>query len=141
MAENFITFDEGAKQLLAAGLPATAHFLLSTKPTSGAGAHKVTDTLSGTGVGEITGTGYGRKSEATPAASGSGEGAREVAWGQQTWATETETNWQEAKSVVLVTSADNTGKAIMAWDLQAGGAARNLGQANIEEHFTPVYKL
>jgi hypothetical protein len=139
---DFLMYDEGAKQVLKSGFPATARFLLSTKPCSGTGAHKVTDTLSGTGVGEITGTGYARLNQATPEASGTGEGLRAVSFALMTWLTEAHTDWPtEVKSAVLVTSADNTGKAICAWNLQTGGAARNLSGANTKEEFTPTYEL
>lgn len=133
---DFIDFTEGQNQLLSGGLPSTCYFLLSTKPCSGGGAHAVGDTLAG-GVGEITGTGYARQSQARPAPSG---GA--AAFAQMSWATTTHTDWPSGvKSIVLVTSADNSGKAICAWNLIAGGAARDLSQASTTEQVTPTLSL
>jgi hypothetical protein len=133
-----ITFDEGITQLLTPGKgwPSEPSFLLSTKPCSGTGSHKVTDTYVG-GVGEITGTGYLAKKE-TFTISGSGEGERTLTFAQLAWLTESHTDWQNAKSVVAYDAT--TKKAFCAWNLQAGGAARTLGEANIEEKFTPTIK-
>lgn len=135
MAADFIALTEGENYLLGTGkgLPATCYFLLSTKPTSGAGALVVGDTLAG-GVGEITGTGYARQSQAAPTpASGA------AVFSQMTWATGAATNWPASvKSCILVTTSDNTGKAVCAWNLIAGGTARDLSQANTTEQFTPT---
>jgi hypothetical protein len=133
MATDFLWFTEGENYLLTSGVPATVYFLLSTKPASGAGCHVVGDTLVG-GVGEITGTGYARASQARPtAASG------QLAFTQMTWSTGAATNWSNSvKSCVAVTSSDNTGKALCAWNLQAGGGARDMSQASTSELFTPT---
>jgi hypothetical protein len=131
---DYLFFDEGVNELLDNGFPATCRWLLSTKPCSGAGAHAAGDTLSGAGVGEITGTGYGRQSQAEPAA-----GSRAKAFSQMTWDTGTATDWPASvKSAVLVTTADNSGKAIVAINLQAGGAARDMSAAHVQEKFTPT---
>lgn len=138
MATDFIRFDEGANYILTTGQgqPSTVFFLLSTKSCNGAGGSGQfthTDTLSGTGVGEITGTGYARQSQAaaTPATGG-------VSYAQMTWSTGAATDWSSAvRSVVATTSSNNTGKAICAWNLIAGGAARDLSQASTTEQFTP----
>lgn len=133
---DFISFNEGRKELVNNGLPATCYFLLSTRDCA---THAVTDTLAG-GVGEITGTGYARQSESEPTASAANPAA--VAFAQKSWATGSATNWPASvKSVVLVTSSDNTGKAICAWNLIAGGTARDLSQANTTENFTPTLTL
>lgn len=130
---DFIMFDEGADDLLANGLPATSYFLLSTKDCV---THVVGDTLA-VGVGEITGTSYARKSQATPASA-----AGVVDFAQMSWVTGANTDWPASvKSVVLVTTADNTGKAVCAWNLQAGGAARDLSGANTTENVTPTFTL
>lgn len=135
MATDFIAFTEGENYLLTTGqgLPATCYFLLSTKPASGAGAHVVGDTLAG-GVGEITGTGYTRQSQAAPTpASGA------TVFSQMTWATGAATNWPASvKSIVLVTTSNNTGKAVCAWNLIPGGTARDLSQANTTEQSAPT---
>jgi hypothetical protein len=133
---DFIMFDQGANEILDNGLPATCRFLLSTKPCSGTGAHAAADTLAG-GVGEISGTGYARQSQAEPAAA-----ARAKAFAQMTWSTGSATDWPTAVvSVVLVTSADNAGKAICAWNLVAGGTARNMSAPNTTENVTPTLTL
>jgi hypothetical protein len=130
---DFIAFTEGDNYVLQNGLPSTCYFLLSTTAVSGFTA---ASTLAG-GVGEITGTGYARQSQARPTPSG---GA--AAFSQMSWATGTHTDWPAAvKSIVLVTSSDNTGKAIGAWNLIPGGGSRDLSQANTTEQVTPTYSL
>jgi len=133
---DFIAFTEGKNELANNGLPSTCYFLLSTKPCSGTGTHVVGDTLSG-GVGEITGTGYARQSQSEPSAS-----SGTVTFSQMSWSTGSATDWPSSvKSVVLVTTSNNTGKAICAWNLQAGGTARDLSGANTTEQFTPTLTL
>lgn len=134
---DFIAFNEGRTELASNGLPATCYFLLSTKSVDATSAFAAGNTLSGATLGEITGTGYSRKSEAEPTpASGV------VAFAQKSWATGAATDWPSTvRSVVLVTTADNSGKAICAWNLQAGGTARDLSQANTTEQFTPTLTL
>jgi hypothetical protein len=91
-------------------------------------------------VGEITGTGYARQSESEPTASSANPTA--VAFAQKTWSTGSATDWPASvKSCVLVTTADNTGKAICAWNLVTGGAARAMNAANTTENFTPTLQL
>lgn len=133
---DFIAFNEGKTELANNGLPATCYFLLSTKPCSGAGTHAAGDTLSG-GVGEITGTAYARQSQSEPtAASGV------VSFAQMSFATGANTDWPASvKSVVLATTSGNSGKAICAWNLIAGGTARDLSQANTTEQVTPSLTL
>lgn len=133
---DFIAFNAGKTLLANSGLPATCYFLLSTKPCSGTGAHAATDTLGG-GVGEISGTGYARQSQSEPTAS---DGV--VSFAQMSWATSSATDWSNAvKSVVLTSSSDGSGVAICAWNLIAGGTARDLSQANTTEQFTPTLTL
>jgi hypothetical protein len=133
---DFLSFNEGRKELANNGLPATCYFLLSTRDCN---THTVTDTLAG-GVGEITGTGYARQSESEPTASAANPSA--VAFAQKTWSTGAATDWPASvKSVVLVTTSDNTGKAICAWNLVPGGAARAMNAANTTENFTPTLNL
>ena len=133
---DFLSFNEGRKELSNNGLPATCYFLLSTRDCA---THAVTDTLSG-GVGEITGTGYSRQSEAEPTASSANPTV--VSFAVKTWQTLTAVDWPASvKSVVLATTPDNTGKAICAWNLQAGGAARAMNAANTTENFTPTLNV
>jgi hypothetical protein len=133
---DFLAFTEGKNELLNNGLPSTCYFLLSTKPCSGTGALAASDTLAG-GVGEITGTGYARQSQAEPSASGGS-----VTFAQMSWATGSATDWPASvKSVVLATTSGNAGKALCAWNLQTGGGARDLSGANTTESFTPTLSL
>jgi hypothetical protein len=130
---DFISFNEGRKEVLNNGLPATCYFLLSSRDCA---THAVTDTLGG-GVGEIIGTGYARLSESEPTASAANPSA--VAFAQKTWTTGAATDWPASvKSVVLVTTSDNTGKAICAWNLVPGGTARAMNAASTTENFTPT---
>jgi hypothetical protein len=131
---DFLVFDEGARELLNNGLPATCYFLLSTKSVSATSPFTGTETLAGATLGEITGTGYGRKNQSEPSASG-----RSVAFTQMNWATGTATDWPSTvRSVLLVTHATTSGYAICAWNLQVGGAARDMSGANTTLYVTPT---
>lgn len=130
---DFIAFNEGRSELANNGLPTTCYFLLSSRGVDAGTAHAAGNTLA-TGVGEITGTGYSRKTEAEPTAS-----SGVVSFAQKQWQTVAETDWPAVvRSIVLVTTTDNTGKAICAFNLQVGGAARDLSQANTTENVTPT---
>jgi hypothetical protein len=138
MAVDFLHFNEGAQYLLTTGdgLPATCFFLLSTKSCNGAGGSTQflnADTLAG-GMGEITGTGYTRQSQAAPTPSGS-----TTSFVLMSWSTGAATNWpNNVRSVVLATTVNNTGKAVCAWNLVATGLARDLSLAATTEQFTPT---
>src|SRR5688500_18469893 len=107
---DFIAFNEGKTELAANGLLATCRFLLSTRGVDAGTAHAAGNTLAG-GVGEITGPGYARQSQAEPSPSNG-----VVSFSQMSFATGAATDWPAGvRSVVLVTSADNSGKAICAW--------------------------
>lgn len=135
---DYLNFDEGRREILANGLPATSWFLLSTKPCSGVGAHKPSDKLAN--VGEVTGTGYKRLSEPTPEPSSSDPTV--VSYTAQVWATLDATDWPaEVHSVVLCTSGNGAGRAISAWNLVRGGDARDMSQPNTAEMFTPTLVL
>lgn len=123
----FISFNEGRKEVANNGLPSTCYFLLSTKD---AGTFLVTDTLVG-GVSEATGTGYARLNQAEPTASAANPSA--TAFSQMTWSTGSATDWPAAvKSIVLVTTTDNTGKAICAWDVNGTtGFAMNAASTSL----------
>jgi hypothetical protein len=131
---DFIAFNEGRTELAANGLPSTCYFLLSTKSVDATTPFAAGNTLAGGTLGEITGTGYARQSQAEP---GPSNGV--VSFAQESWSTGAATDWPSAvRSVVLVTTPDNTGKAICAWNLQTGGAARDMSQANTTENVTPT---
>ena len=131
---DFIAFTEGKNELVNNGLPSTCYFLLSTKSIDATSAHTAGETLAGATLGEITGTGYSRQSQAEPSAS-----SGTVSFSQMSWATSSATDWPATvRSVVLVTGSAGTGKAICAWNLQTGGAARDMSQANTTEAVTPT---
>lgn len=130
---DFIAFDEGLTDLINNGLPSTCTFDLSTKPCSGSGAHAASDTYGG-GYGVATGTGYTAQTQSEPTAS-----AGVISFAQMSWNTGSATNWPSSvKSVVL---RNGTSKLICAWNLVAGGTARDLSTANITEQFTPSLTL
>jgi hypothetical protein len=134
---DFKSFNEGRKELANNGLPTTVYFFLSTKDCD---THAVTDTLVGAAMGEITGTGYARQSQSEPTASSANPSA--VAFTIESWTTGAATDWPASvKSVVLATTADNTGKAICAWNLVTGGTARNLSAAGTTENVTPTLNI
>lgn len=129
---DFIYFNEGKDYVNANGWPATVYFLLSTGTI---GTTLVASSTLAGGVSEITGTGYSRKSQARPSSSGGS-----LAFAQASWATAAATDWPAGtKTVIAVTSADNTGKALAAWHLQAGGTARDMSGANTTENVTPTF--
>lgn len=131
---DFIMFTEGKNELGSNGLPSTCYFLLSTKGVDAGTAHTAGETLAGATLGEITGTGYARQSQSEPTpASGV------FTFAQMSFATASATDWPSGvRSVVLVTGAAGTGKAICAWNLQTGGGARDMSGANTTEQVTPV---
>lgn len=134
---DFLAFNEGKSELANNGLPTTCYFLLSTKGVDAGTAHTAGETLAGATLGEITGTGYARQSQSEPTAS-----SGVVTFTQMSWSTGANTDWPAGtRSVVLATGAAGTGKAICAWNLQVGGAARDLSQANTTEQVTPTLNV
>lgn len=130
-----ISFEEGRKHLAQSGLPGTTYFLLSTKDEA---SFLQTDTLAG-GVAEITGTGYARQNQALPTPTSANPTV--LSFAQMSWATGAATNWPAAvKSVVLVTTSDNTGVAVAAWNLN-GTTGRDMSAASTTENFTPTLNL
>ena len=133
---DYIAFNEGRKEIANNGLPATCYFLLSTKNCD---TLLATDTLSG-GVGEITGTGYSRKSEAEPTATAANPSV--VAFAVKEWLTSSATDWPASvKSIILVTTSDNTGKAICAWNLITGGTGFDMSAASTTLDYTPTLNI
>ena len=134
---DFISFNEGLTEVANNGLPATCRFLLSSRQIGAGGTPLAASTTLAGGVGEITGTGYARQSQAEPTAS-----SGVVTFSQMSWSTGSATDWPAAVyTVILVTSTDNSGKAICAWHLRTGGAARDLSAASTTENFTPTLTL
>ncbi len=121
------------------GLPATTYFALSTKSVDATNAWTASMTMATASI-EITGTGYARQSEAEPTAvSGL------VSWAQKTFATASATDWSSVvRSVFLTTGATaggTTGTLIAVWNLQVGGAARDMSTANTSELVTVTLQV
>ena len=134
---DFISFNEGENQVGNSGLPATCRFLLSSKSIDATSPFAATDTLVGNGDGEITGTGYARLSEARPAPVNG-----LYSFAVKSWNTGAATDWPAAvRSLVLVTTADDTGVMICAWNLVPGGSARAMNLANTTENVTPSLQI
>jgi hypothetical protein len=124
---DFIAFNEGRCVVEDTGWPATVTFDLSTKAVS---AFTAADTYATRAP--ITGTGYAAKTQAEPAATGLG--SKVFATALQ-WLTGAATNWTNPCTIV---ASDGT-KIICAWNLVAGGAARDMSQANTTLNVTPTY--
>lgn len=138
-----MAFNEGKNSLGSNGLPANVYFFPSTKPcpvninAPAGGEHNPTDTLVGAAMGEITGTGYVRKTQAEPSPSGG-----DFVFAVMTWNTGAATDWPASvKSLVLCTTSDNTGVAICAWNLIPGGTLVNLSAASTPLAVTPSLLL
>lgn len=128
MADS-IAFNEGRVQVEDGGWPATVSFALSTDAVADMAA---TDTYAG-GFNEVAGTGYVRATQAEPGATGLGS----KVFTEESWATGAATDWTSPKSIIALD--DTTDKIIQAWNLVAGGAARDMSQANTTLNVTPTY--
>ena len=138
---DFIAFNEGKDFLLTNDFQALAsvYFLLSSQQIA-VGGLEATDTLA-LGVGEITGwtgaSAYARKSQTVPVPSNG-----VINFALMSWATGAAVDGPASvRSVVLATTADNTGKAIGAWHIETGGAADAFNLANVTLNFTPTLFL
>jgi hypothetical protein len=141
---DFLSFDEGEDWVLQNDMEAaTVWFLLSDRSCPAdvnspqAGEHGGGDTLAG-GVGEVTyWTGGVRQTQAVPVPS-----AGVIEFATEQWATGVQTDGPASvKSVVMVTTSDDSGVAIAAWNLQTGGSARSFALASTTLDFTPDYFL
>jgi hypothetical protein len=129
---DFISFNEGRKEIANNGLPATCTFDLSSRDCN---THVVGDTFGG-GYGVITGTGYAAQTEAEPTASAANPSV--IAFAIKTWATGAATDWPASvKSVVM----RDAGKIYCAWNLVTGGTARAMNAASTTENFTPTLNV
>ncbi len=129
-----MAFDEGRDELLSNGLPSTCYFLLSTLD---ADTHTADETLAAADLGEITGTGYARQSQSEPTPT-----AGTAVFTEMSFATTTNADWPDnVRSVVLATDAATSGAAICAWNLQTGGAARDMSAVLTTEKVTPTLVL
>lgn len=124
---DFIAFNEGRQVVEDGGWPTTVSFDLSTKAVA---AFTAADTYATRAV--ITGTGYAVKTQAEPTATGLGAKVFPTAL---VWATGAAANWQNPCTIV---AHDGT-KIICAWNLVAGGAARDMSQPNTTLNVTPTY--
>lgn len=106
----FLIPNEGKSRVGTSGLPATVYFLVSSRSVSGGGTlHAVTDTLAG-GVGEIASS--VRKNQARPSPT-----SGQFDFTQMTWS-DTDCNSSTAvRSIVAVTTSDNTGVVLGMWDV------------------------
>ncbi len=131
---DFVAFDEGRTSLLSDGLPSTCYFLLSTKD---ADTHTTGETLAAADLGEITGTGYTRQSQSEPVPT-----AGTAVFAEMTFATASASDWpSNVKSVILATDAATSGEAVCAWNLQTGGAPRDMSMTLTTEKVTPTLVL
>lgn len=134
---DFIAFNEGRQIVEDTGWPATVTFDLSTRSVGGAGgstAFTAADTKVG-GYGVLTGTGYTTKTQAEPSASGLGR----KLFTQLSWTTGAATDWSAVARAIVCWDDNTTDKLICAWNLVAGGAVRDLSQANTTLNVTPDY--
>lgn len=132
---DFIAFNEGRQLVEDTGWPATVTFDLSTSSVGGVGgstAFAAGNTYAG-GYGVITGTGYAAATQAEPAATGLGS----KVFTQLSWATGSATNWPA--NVRSIVARNGTTQLICAWNLIAGGAVRDMSQANTTLNVTPSY--
>jgi hypothetical protein len=129
---DFIDFNEGKTVVATSGLPATCTFDLSTFSVGATSPFVGTETYGGA-WGKLTGTGYAAKTQARPTpASGV------CTFTLMAWLTGAATDWPAtARSIVLSDGAH----LICAWNLQAGGAARDLSAANTTENVTPTLSV
>lgn len=125
MAE-FVAFNEGMQLVSDTGWPSSVKFDLSTKAVADFAA---TDAYAARAP--ITGTGYAQASQSEPAADQLG---RKV-FTQISWDNGSATDWQNPKSIV----ASDGSKIICAWNLVAGGSARDMSQAHTTVAVTPTF--
>lgn len=127
---NFISFNEGQDFIgEGVGVENNWKFDLSTKSVDSTSPYADTDTYSSRGTA-APGTGYAQASQANPGFTGG-----TAAFSQITWTTSSATDWSSAYRSVVAT---NGTVAICAWNLQSGGAARDMSAANTTENFTPT---
>lgn len=82
----------------------------------------------------ITGTGYAQGSQAAPTPTAATLGKMEFT--QLSWATGSATDWTNPKTIV---ASNGSSWLMCAWNLVAGGAARDMSQANTTLNVTPTY--
>lgn len=128
---DFIYANEGKDYVNTNGWPTTVYFALSTSTVD-----TLTAAVTQATQAEATGTGYARLSQARPTSSNG-----TLAFSQMSWSTGSATNWPASvKSVVAQTTGTGTaGKVLCVWNLQTGGAGRDMSGANTTENVTPSF--
>jgi hypothetical protein len=136
---EFMGFGEGGHYVRDFGLPRTCWFALSTKAVDD---FSVIDTLAG-GIGEVSGTGYARQSQPAPNWSPPWPGETVIAeFEPVVFTTHTARDWPDAvRSIVLVTTEDDSGVAIAAWDLREGGKSRDMSEAYTTDTSVPFLQV
>ena len=128
---DFVEFNEGANYIAEHGWPNPVYFLLSASPV---GVLTATSTLAG-GVGEISGTGYERQSQPLPTVIGG-----VLAFATMYFTTGLAVDWpHDVVSLVAVTTLNNSGIALCAWNLQPNGTPRDMAAVSTTEQVTPTY--
>lgn len=121
----FTTFDEGADYLNLNGWPPVVYFLLSNRAL-----FEASDNLRN-GLGEIQGNGYRRVPQSRPVSLNGKVSFAPVAW--QT----SGSDWpRDVRSLLSVTTPDNAGSAICAWQLSQ---TRDLSVIGRSLTVTPVF--
>ncbi len=129
---DMITFDEGQDAILEGGVFLRDVFIdLSTKSVGATNPYVETDTYATRGT-PTAGTGYSRGTYSGPANFTNGT----CVFAQKSWATSSATDWSAVMRSAVMT---NGTVAIVAWNLQAGGAARDMSGAHTTEQFTPTF--
>lgn len=124
---DFLGFNLGRAAVEDTGWPASVKFDVSTNAVA-----DFTAATTYASRAPITGTGYAQASQAEPAATGLGV----KTFTQMSWATGSATDWTNPKSIV---ASDGSTYNLCAWNLIAGGAARDMSQANTTLNVTPTY--
>jgi phage-related protein len=128
---DFIAFNEGRIEVEDIGWPATVSFDLSTNAV----ANFTAASTFGGGYAVVTGTGYTNKTQSQPVPTAATLG--QLIFTLMSWATVAAVNWTSPKTIVALDAG--TSKLICAWNLVAGGAARDMSQANTTLNVTPTY--
>ncbi len=129
---DMITFDEGQDAILEGGVFLRDVFIdLSTKSVGATNPYVETDTYATRGT-PAPGTGYSRGTYSGPANYTNGT----CVFAQKSWDNGTATDWSAVMRSAVMT---NGTVAIAAWNLQPGGAARDMSGAHTTEQFTPTF--
>lgn len=128
---DFLAFNAGriAAETAGGGWANPTKFDLSTNAVSDFAA-----TTAYASRAPITGTSYAQASQAAPTPTAATLG--QMAFTQLSWSTGADTNWTNPKTIV---TSNGSTWLMCAWNLVAGGAARDMSQANTTLNVTPTY--